>query len=109
MNSSLILTDEAIVMIPAAPLEKSERQRVMEAGMRRITGVDRKMFMCGQCFAVEIAEGQGICAACDKLLTDRERERRSIETARYVLLWALAMLAFTVFVASWILATPAPQ
>jgi len=109
MNTSMVLAHEGIAAIPAVPLGKTERERIMEAGKRRITGVDQKIFMCGQCFAVEIAEGQGICVPCDELLTARERERRSIETARYALLWVLALFAFTVFVVSWILATPVPQ
>lgn len=103
---NLILTDEGVFNLPAEPLGKSERERVMEAGKRRITGVDVEMFMCGQCFAVQINKGEGICKSCKVLLAQREKERSNIETARYALLWALALLAFVVFVASWILATP---
>lgn len=106
---NLILTDEGVFNLPAEPLRKSERQRVMEAGKRRIGATEPAVFLCGSCRAAEIDSEQGICRVCDGILAQREKERSSIETARYALLWALALFAFVVFVASWILSTPVPQ
>jgi hypothetical protein len=77
--------------------EPPDIQTAMRIGQRPVADTMPRLYLCGECRARRIAEGQGICAQCKTMLEEAAGQTGWNAVEWGVIATAITLLAVAVF------------
>jgi uncharacterized paraquat-inducible protein A len=77
-------------------------KRAMEIGNLPMADTRPRVFLCGECRAVVISEGQGVCKRCHAMLAKREQSDDDGQKLLLILLVIFVICAVVWLMGQWI-------